>query len=65
MDMSGMDMSMSDSSGFVVTNSLLARSYWYIIAGILGFCFLLRLFDHIQTGIRLVKFLDILSILRE
>jgi hypothetical protein len=60
MDMSGMDMSMSDSSGFVVTNSALARSYWYIIAGIVGFCFLLRVLDHIQTRIRSVPFLNIL-----
>lgn len=52
MDMVGMDMSMSDSGGFVVTNSALARNYWYIIAGTLGFCFLLRILDYIQTRIR-------------
>ena len=65
MDMSGMGMSMTDSSGFIVTNSALARSYWYIIAGILGFCFILRIVDHIQTTVRSVKFCHILLTLHK
>lgn len=65
MDMSGMGMSMSDSSGFVVTNSSLARSYWYIIAGVVAFCFLLRILDHIQTRIRSVQLLNLVLTLRE
>jgi hypothetical protein len=60
MDMSGMDMYMSDSSGFVITNYALARRYWYIIAGIVGFFFLLRVLGHIQTRIRSVPFFNIL-----
>ena len=57
MDMSsvGMGMSMSDSSGFIVTNSALARGYWYIIAGVLGICFLLRIVDHTQNMFRSVQ----------
>ncbi len=58
MDMGGMSMGMSmgSSSGFYATNSALARSYWYIIAGVLGFALLLRILDFIQRRIRSVQF---------
>jgi len=46
---------MDGSTGFVVTISSLARSYWYVLARILGFCFLIRLFDQTQMRIRLVR----------
>lgn len=54
MDMGmGMDMS-SDSAAFVDTNSSLARSYWYIIAAVLGFTALLRIFQIAEARTRLV-----------
>jgi hypothetical protein len=49
----GMDMS-SDSAAFVDTNSSMARSYWYIIAAVLGFTALLRIFQIAETRTRLV-----------
>lgn len=49
----GMDMS-SDSVAFVDTNSSLARSYWYIIAAVLGFTALLRVFQIAEARTRLV-----------
>ncbi|ELR04190.1 hypothetical protein VC83_03096 [Pseudogymnoascus destructans] len=48
----GMDMS-SDSAAFVHTNSSMARSYWYIIAAVLGFTALLRIFQIAETRTRL------------
>ncbi|OBT72313.1 hypothetical protein VF21_09309 [Pseudogymnoascus sp. 05NY08] len=48
----GMDMS-SDSAAFVDTNSSMARSYWYIIAAVLGFTALLRIFQIAETRTRL------------
>ncbi|KFY61383.1 hypothetical protein V497_02984 [Pseudogymnoascus sp. VKM F-4516 (FW-969)] len=48
----GMDMS-SDSAAFVDTNSSIARSYWYIIAAVLGFTALLRIFQIIETRTKL------------
>ncbi|KFY08405.1 hypothetical protein V492_06253, partial [Pseudogymnoascus sp. VKM F-4246] len=48
----GMDMS-SDSAAFVDTNSSMARSYWYIIAAVLGFTALLRIFKIAETRSRL------------
>ncbi|KFY82298.1 hypothetical protein V500_10648 [Pseudogymnoascus sp. VKM F-4518 (FW-2643)] len=57
MDMGmGMDMS-SDSAAFVDTNSSIARSYWYIIAAVLGFTALLRVFQiaEARTRLRLAK----------
>ncbi|KFZ05864.1 hypothetical protein V501_07951 [Pseudogymnoascus sp. VKM F-4519 (FW-2642)] len=48
----GMDMS-SDSAAFVDTNSSMARSYWYIIAAVLGFTALLRVFQIAETRTRL------------
>lgn len=50
----GMDMS-SDSAAFVDTNSSMARSYWYIIAAVLGFTALLRVFQIAETRTRLVS----------
>lgn len=49
----GMDMS-SDSVAFVGTNSSIARSYWYIIAAVLGFTALLRIFQIVETRAKLV-----------
>lgn len=49
----GMDMS-SDSAAFVDTNSSIARSYWYIIAAVLGFTALLRIFQIVETRAKLV-----------
>lgn len=49
----GMDMS-SDSAAFVDTNSSMARSYWYIIAAVLGFTALLRIFQIAETRTRFV-----------
>ncbi|KFX96299.1 hypothetical protein O988_05385, partial [Pseudogymnoascus sp. VKM F-3808] len=48
----GMDMS-SDSAAFVDTNSSIARSYWYIIAAVLGFTALLRIFQIVETRAKL------------
>lgn len=53
MDMSGMEgMDMGSATMFAAHNSALARSYWYIIAGILGFAFLLRCVGFLQTIMR-------------
>ena len=49
----GMDMS-ADSGAFVATNSSLARSYWYIIASVLGFTAILRIFQIAETRTRCV-----------
>ncbi|KAH7419197.1 hypothetical protein BKA64DRAFT_699233 [Cadophora sp. MPI-SDFR-AT-0126] len=46
-------MSMSSSPMFRHFDSKLARAYWYIIAGILGFILLLRAVDYYQTWSRL------------
>ncbi|KAH9216964.1 hypothetical protein DL95DRAFT_387161 [Leptodontidium sp. 2 PMI_412] len=46
-------MSMSSSPMFRTFDSKLARAYWYIIAGILGFILLLRAVDYYQTWSRL------------
>ncbi|PVH89754.1 hypothetical protein DL98DRAFT_476129 [Cadophora sp. DSE1049] len=46
-------ISMSSSPMFRTFDSKLARAYWYIIAGILGFILLLRAVDHYQTWSRL------------
>ncbi|KFY96395.1 hypothetical protein V498_02713 [Pseudogymnoascus sp. VKM F-4517 (FW-2822)] len=58
MDHSGMGMDMSsDSAAFVKTNSSMARSYWYIIAAVLGFTALLRVVQiaEARTRLRLAK----------
>lgn len=47
-------MSMSSSPMFRTFDSKLARAYWYIIAGILGFILLLRAVDYYQTWSRSV-----------
>lgn len=52
-DMGGMVMS-SDSAAFVKTNSSMGRSYWYIIAAVLGFTALLRILQIAETRTRLV-----------
>jgi hypothetical protein len=66
MDHGGMDMgsmgSMGSSTGFYATNSSLARSYWYIIAGVLAFTFILRIVDLVQTKIRSVLIFTILKL---
>ncbi|KFY19198.1 hypothetical protein V493_08083, partial [Pseudogymnoascus sp. VKM F-4281 (FW-2241)] len=51
-DMGGMVMS-SDSAAFVKTNSSMGRSYWYIIAAVLGFTALLRILQIAETRTRL------------
>lgn len=47
-------MSMSSSPMFRTFDSKLARAYWYIIAGVLGFILLLRAVDYYQTWSRSV-----------
>jgi hypothetical protein len=62
MDMSGMDMGsgsgMDSAQGmlFRPRNQLLAQGYWYIIAGALGFTFIIRILDHVQASMRYVLF---------
>jgi hypothetical protein len=48
-----MSMSMSDSM-FASANASMARTYWYIIAAVLGCTVLLQVVDFVQTSIRLV-----------
>ena len=47
--------SMSSSPMFRTFDSKLARAYWYIIAGILGFILLVRAVDYYQTWSRSVQ----------
>lgn len=66
MDHSGMGMDMSsDSAAFVKTNSSMARSYWYIIAAVLGFTALLRVVQIAEARTRLVLFPMLPVLLRE
>ncbi|CAL3966536.1 unnamed protein product [Diplocarpon coronariae] len=46
-------MSMSSSPMFRTLDSELARTFWYIIAGIMGFCLLLRGVEYCQTWSRI------------
>jgi hypothetical protein len=64
MDMSGMG-SMGDSGGFIVTNSALARSFWYLIAGVLSFSFLLRIADFLEARIRSVRNFQVYHVLSD
>jgi len=50
--MSGMGMDMSSDGMFYPYNSELARGFWYIIAGVLVFFFLLRVVGSYQTWSR-------------
>jgi membrane protein required for beta-lactamase induction len=60
--MSGMDMDSGSDPLFRVFNQVLARAYWYIIAGIVGFILLLRVLDYYQTWSRLVhSTIDVVS----
>lgn len=53
MDMSGADMSMMDSgtSLFQTENMGLARTYWYLIAGVLGLLVVVRSINFLQRQI--------------
>lgn len=53
MDMSGSDMSMMDSgtSLFQTENMGLARTYWYLIVGVLGGFVLVRAINYLQRQI--------------
>lgn len=51
--MSGMGMDSMSDPMFRVFNQVLARGYWYIIAGVVGFILLLRVVDYYQTWSRL------------
>jgi len=44
----------STEGPFVATNSSMARSYWYIIASILGFTLILRIVHIIEARTRFV-----------
>lgn len=55
--------SMGDSGGFIVTNSALARSFWYLIASVLAFSFLLRIMDFLEAKIRSVWIFQIYHVL--
>lgn len=47
-------MDMSSSGSFRGINSALARDYWYIIAGVVGFMILLRAIESVQSRSRCV-----------
>lgn len=55
MDMGG-GMDMSSSGMFRIYNQQLARDYWYIIAGLVGFIMLLRVFEYFELRSRSVCF---------
>lgn len=58
MGMSGADMSMMGMSGttlFQVDNMGLARTYWYLIAGVLGLFILIRTIKFFQRRAMQVK----------
>jgi hypothetical protein len=50
--MSGMGMDMSSDGMFYPYNSELARGFWYTIAGVVVFLFLLRVVGSYQTWSR-------------
>ena len=60
MDMSGMDMSdmggmdSSTSGMFSIENMGLAQTFWYIIAGTVGFFMLLRIWRFVAARLRYV-----------
>lgn len=47
-----MSMDAASAAGFVTVNSALARTYWYIIAAVLGFMLLVRILHFVQARIR-------------
>jgi predicted ferric reductase len=53
-DMGSMGMgSMGDSGGFLATNTMLAQSLWYLIAGVVGLCLFIRVVDYAEMKTRL------------
>lgn len=49
-----MDMGSSSMGVFTEVNMQMARAYWYIIAGVVGFILLLRTLEYYQTWSRSV-----------
>ena len=45
----GSGSSTTGTGAFKKTNMALARAYWYIIAGVVGLCAVIRLIDYVQV----------------
>jgi hypothetical protein len=52
----GEGMDMSSSPMFRTYSQALARGYWYIVAGLVGFILLLRAFELYEIRSRLISF---------
>jgi hypothetical protein len=47
--------STTGTGAFKKKNRELAEAYWYIVAGVVGFCGVIRLIDYVQVVRRLVE----------